>query len=315
MARYPRLLVIVVMFMLAGCGSSAPGVPVAASLDGNASQLDASIIQRSASAETKSAPSTAQPAGTAKELNVFAAASLAGAFSELGKQFESANNATLRFNLAGSQQLAQQIKEGAAADIFAAANPRQMEVAIEAGRVSAGSQQIFARNQLVVIYPQDNPAQLRQLQDLAKPNVKLVLAAEAVPVGEYTLDFLTKASELPQYTAAYKGNVLGNVVSYEENVKAVLTKVALSEADAGVVYSSDVKPEVAGQIGQIPIPDELNTLATYPIAPIIDSPFPELASQFIEYVLSPEGQHVLAKHGFIVDDGVAQPNTSRMTQP
>ena len=312
MARFASLFMMVVMMsMLAGCGSAVPNVPEAA----NASRPVTVVEQTSVPAETQSAPSTTQPAGDAQELNVFAAASLAGAFTELGKQWESANNTTLRFNFAGSQQLAQQIKEGAAADIFASANQRQLEVAIEAGRVRAGTQQIFARNRLVVIYPQDNPAQLAQLQDLAKPNVKLVLAAAAVPVGEYTLDFLAKAAELPQYTAAYKQNVLGNVVSYEENVKAVLTKVALGEADAGIVYSSDVTPEVAGQLGRIDIPDELNTLATYPIAPLSDSPNAELAGRFIEYVLSPTGQHILATYGFIVDDGVVQPSTASVTQP
>ncbi|PLS78615.1 MAG: molybdate ABC transporter substrate-binding protein [Chloroflexi bacterium] len=315
MTRYARSFVMVLIATLASCGSSTQGVPGTTSADMNATQTVASVGQASAAADTQSVPSPATPAGNAGALNVFAAASLAGAFTELAKQFESANTAMLRLNFAGSQQLAQQIKEGAAADIFASANQRQLAVAIEAGRVGAGTQQIFARNRLVVIYPQDNPAQLTQLQDLAKPNVKLVLAAEAVPVGEYALDFLTKASELPEYSAAYKQSVLGNVVSYEENVKAVLTKVALSEADAGVVYSSDVSPEVAGQVGRIDIPDELNTLAAYPIAPISDSPNAELAGQFIEYVLSPEGQDVLAKYGFIVDDGAGQPTASSVKQP
>ncbi len=255
------------------------------------------------SAASSTSPAAAAPSATTPEqpaeLNVFAAASLTGAFAEMGKNFEAANNVKLVFNFAGSQQLVQQIEQGAPADVFASANRTHLEKVIEGGQVIGGTQHMFVRNRLVVIYPRENPAELTQLQDLAKPGVKLVLATKEVPVGQYSLDFLAKASEVPQYTAAYSETVLANVVSYEENVRAVLAKVALGEADAGIVYTSDITGDATDEVGRIDIPDDLNTIAAYPIAPIKDSPNAELAQQFIEYVLSPEGQQILVKYGFI----------------
>jgi len=235
-----------------------------------------------------------------RELIVFAAASLTDAFGELGRNFEAANpGVSVTFNFAGSQQLAQQINQGAPADVFASANRAQMETAITAGEIVSGTQRTFVRNRLVVIHPHANSAGLSRLEDLGKPGVKLVLAAKEVPVGGYSLDFLRKASALPQFSSAYSETVLANVVSYEENVRAVLSKVALDEADAGIVYSSDVTLDAATQVGRIDIPDELNTLATYPIAPLKDAPQTALAEQFVAYVLSSEGQQVLVKYGFI----------------
>jgi molybdate transport system substrate-binding protein len=135
------------------------------------------------------------------------------------------------------------------------------------------------------------------LEDLAKPGVTVVLAAKEVPVGQYSLDFLAKASESGQFTAAYSETVLANVVSYEENVRAVLTKVTLGEADAGIVYTSDVGPNT--EVGRIDIPDDLNTIATYPIAPVESSQNKELAQRFVDYVLGADGQQILTKYGFI----------------
>jgi molybdate transport system substrate-binding protein len=245
-------------------------------------------------------PAVATPAGAMTTLNVFAAASLTAAFEEIGELFEASNpNATIVFNFAGSQQLAQQIIAGAPADIFASANQKQMDVVIQAGGIVAGSQQTFIRNRLVVIYPQDNPAGLRDLKDLAQPGLKLVFAAQEVPVGQYSLDFLDKAITDPAFGDSYKEDVLANVVSYEDNVKAVLTKVALGEADAGIVYTSDITEEDGAIVGRIDIPDALNVIATYPIASVKESEYMELAQAFIDLVLSQAGQDILAKHNFI----------------
>src|SRR5262249_53422713 len=158
------------------------------------------------------------------------------------------------------------------------------------GEVISGTQRIFVRNRLVVIYPKDNPAQITTLKDLAKSGVKLVLAAKAVPVGQYALDFLAKASKLPEYTDTYSPTVLANVVSYEQDVKAVLGKVTLGEADAGIVYVTDISLDAADKVGKLDIPDNLNTIATYPIATIKDSKHPDLAKKFMDYVLSPDAQ-------------------------
>jgi molybdenum ABC transporter molybdate-binding protein len=229
-------------------------------------------------------------------ITVMAAASLGEAFQELGRQFEAQHSGMrVQFNFAGSQQLAQQLAQGAEADVFASANQEQMDVAVQAGRVATGSADIFTHNQLAIIYPANNPAGLVELGDLARPGLKLVLAASEVPAGRYGLEMLEKASGHPSFSPLFKEAVLQNVVSYETNVKSVLAKVALGEADAGIVYTSDVND----QVGQIAIPEALNVSAAYPIATIQDGAHADLAGAFVDLVLSPDGQQILIKYGFI----------------
>ncbi|WIG61674.1 MAG: Molybdenum ABC transporter, substrate-binding protein ModA [Ktedonobacterales bacterium] len=243
------------------------------------------------------------PSGAASSqpvtLNVFAAASLQAAFTDIGDAFHTAHpNVTVTFNFGGSDALATQINQGAPADVFASANIKQMNVAVQGGQITSSSVQTFAHNRLVVIYPKNNPAHIATLQDLAKTGVHLVLAAQAVPVGQYALDFLTKASADPSFGASYKDAVLKNVVSYEADVKSVLTKVALGEADAGIVYITDAKTK-ADSVTTIDIPDALNSIAVYPIAPVKGSQRADVAQQFISAVLSAQGQATLAKYGFV----------------
>jgi molybdate transport system substrate-binding protein len=239
------------------------------------------------------------PAAQPITLTVMAAASLTDAFGEIGMQFEAEHpGVTVQFNFASSHQLAQQIIESAPADVFASANQKQMQVVVDAGKIAADAVTPFASNRLVVIYPKDNPAGLADLAGLSTDGLKLILAAKEVPVGQYSLDFLDKAAADPAFGADYKDVVLANVVSYEENVKSVLTKVSLGEADAGIVYTSDISSGAAEQVGNIDIPDALNVIAVYPIAAINDSAASEMAQAFVEYVASAEGQAVLAKYGF-----------------
>ena len=250
------------------------------------------------------APPPAAPATTAApepiELTVFAAASLTDAFNTIKVDFEALHpNVTLVYNFAASNALAAQLAEGAPADVFASANNAQMNVAIASGRIVTGTQQIFVRNRLAVVVPSGNPGQVETLKDLARPGLLLVLAAAEVPVGQYSLDFLDKAAADPAFGVSFKDEVLANVVSYEENVRSVLTKVTLGEADAGLVYTSDISGQAAGQVERLDIPDALNTIASYPIAPVADSAHAELAQAFVDYVRGPEGQAVLAKFGFI----------------
>ena len=233
-------------------------------------------------------------------LTVLAAASLTEAFGEIGALFESQNpGVTLSFSFAGSQALAEQLSQGAQADVFASASKKYMTAAIDANRVNSDDSQGFVTNRLVVIYPIGNIAGITQLSDLANPGLKIDLADKAVPVGQYTLDFLDKAVADPNFGEEFKAAVLANVVSYEENVKAVLSKISLGEADAGVVYVSDITVDAASKVGRLDIPDELNTIATYPIAPVSDSAHADLARAFVALVLSPEGQAILAKYNFI----------------
>jgi molybdate transport system substrate-binding protein len=233
-------------------------------------------------------------------LTIMAASSLTGAFEEIGAQFEASHpGVELEYNFAGSQQLAQQISQGAAAGVFASANQEQMDITIHSGRADRRQVRIFARNQLVIIYPQDNPARIASAADLARPGIKLVVAAKEVPVGRYTLEFLERAASSPAYGAGFEQAVLGNVVSYEANVKGVLAKVALGEADAGVVYRSDVSADAGAGVRQVEIPAALNVIAAYPIAPLLDAPDAVLAQEFVDYVLAEPGQAVLLKYGFL----------------
>jgi molybdate transport system substrate-binding protein len=235
-----------------------------------------------------------------KELYVFAAASLTGPFSELILAFEQ-NHPGVKVisNFAGSQQLAQQIAQGAPADVFASANQAQMEAAIRSGRVRAGDERVFVNNRLVVITPADNPGHITSLQELASPGLSLILAAEAVPLGKYSLIFLQQASQDPDFGTGYQDAVIKNVVSYEENVKAVLSKILLGEADAGIVYASDVPPVEAGKLMQLDIPDPLNVQAAYYLAPVNDSQVSDLAQEFIASILAPTGQDTLSRFGFL----------------
>ena len=193
------------------------------------------------------------------------------------------------------------------ADVFASANATQMNAAIDAGVIVSGTQKTFVRNRLIAIFPVDNPGQISALADLAKPGLKLDVADKSVPVGQYTLDMLDKMSKDPDYGPDFQANVLKNVVSYENDVKAVVSKVSLGEADAGIVYSTDVTPAVAPKLGSLAIPDQFNQVAAYPIAPLTEAPQPELAQQFVDYVLSDAGQQLLAGYGFITAADAAQP--------
>lgn len=234
-------------------------------------------------------------ASEARTLNVFAAASLTDAFMEIGKNFETANpGVTVTFNFAASQALGAQIEEGAPADIFASANQKEMDALITNTFIAPDAPRIFLSNKLVVIVPADNPAELKELEDLARPGLKLVLAAEEVPVGKYARQVLDQMNG--PFGTDFKDNVLVNVVSNEDNVKQVVAKVQLGEADAGIVYTSDAVG--APDLKTIEIPAELNVIANYPIAPLTASSEADLAAAFIDYVLSPDGQAVLQKWGF-----------------
>jgi molybdate transport system substrate-binding protein len=255
------------------------------------------IVALSACASTSANTSpTSAPKVT---LNVFAAASLTNAFKQISQKFQQAHsNVTVSFNFAGSQALAQQINQGAPADVFASANQTQMNVVIKSGEVDAASSKVFVHNLLVVIFPKSNPGQITTLQDLAKSGLRIVLAAASVPAGQYAVDFLGKASADASFGSAYKASVLKNVVSYETDVESVVSKVSLGEADAGIVYTTDALANTS-QLGQIAIPANLQTVATYPIAPIKGSKNAATAQQFVDYVLSADGQAVLTSFGFI----------------
>jgi molybdate transport system substrate-binding protein len=244
------------------------------------------------------APAAAQTGGAAPSvLTVFAAASLTDAFEELGALFQRGHpGITVRFNFAGSQQLAAQLEHGAAADVFASADQRWMDQVRRLG-LAAGQPVVFAHNRLVVVLPAENPARIERLEDLAQPGLKLVLAADAVPAGRYSREVLRNLSRRPGFGPDFERRVLANVVSEEENVKGVVAKVQLGEADAGMVYRTDVTPGLVAKLRALDIPAAANVVASYPIVVLAASGAPGSARAFVELVRGAEGRASLARHG------------------
>ncbi|MFL6225165.1 MAG: molybdate ABC transporter substrate-binding protein [Actinomycetes bacterium] len=221
--------------------------------------------------------------GSANEIKVFAAASLTAAFTELGQQYTSANGGTkVTFNFAGSQALATQIQQAAPADVFASADLTNMDKVKDL----VGTPQNFASNLLQIVVEKGNPKGVKTLDDLANPDLKVVLAAPDVPAGKYADEALNTAK------------VTVKPVSEEDNVKAVVTKVSLGEADAGIVYVTDV---TAGgdKVQGVDIPKDQNVTATYPIASVKAGKAQDKAQAFMDLVLSDQGQQVLKQYGFL----------------
>jgi molybdate transport system substrate-binding protein len=228
-------------------------------------------------------------------LTVLAASSLTDAFGELESTFEEQNQGIeVTTSFASSSDLLTQIQQGAPGDIFGSADEAKMETAVEEGLVDGPT--IFARNSPVVIVPANNPAGIQDFQDLAQVQAQLVLAEDGVPIADYAEDVLANADS--QYGAGFGQTVLDKVVSREANVRASANRVALGEADATFVYTSDVTEDIRHQVQVIEIPENVNVMATYPIATIAESQHPELAQEWIDLVLSDEGQRVLEEYGF-----------------
>jgi molybdate transport system substrate-binding protein len=218
-----------------------------------------------------------------RQITVFAAASLTEAFVELGRAFEASHGgARVRFSFGASSTLAQQAIHGAPADVLATADEASLQRVLGAGAVPA----IFARNRLEIAVGKGNPKKLTALADLAWPGVVLVSCAPEVPCGRFASQALAKAA----VRAAPK--------SLEENVKAVLTKVSLGEADAGIVYVTDVR-SASGRVEGVAIPDEHNVLASYPIAALKTGGNVEGGRAFVDFVLSDAGRRVLDRYGFL----------------
>jgi molybdate transport system substrate-binding protein len=232
-------------------------------------------------------------------ITVFAAASLTDAFQEIGAAFELRYPGTeVRLAFGGSPTLRLQIEQGARADVFASADSAQMEIALRSG-VALPPTQVFSRNSLVIIVPADNPGGLDSAADLAKPGLKLVLANPDVPVGAYSAQVLENLEAGAGFGTDFVERVLGNVVSRESNVKQVVARVELGEADAGMVYGSDVTPAIADDVRVISLPERFNVVASYPIALVNTAANAATARAFIDYVVSRAGQQILARHGFL----------------
>jgi molybdate transport system substrate-binding protein len=230
-----------------------------------------------------SVPSTTALSGTA---SVFAAASLTDSFKALGTAFQTAHSGTtIQLNFAGTPTLVTQIEQGASADIFASADKTNMDK-LTADGFTSGTSQVFAHNKLEIVVAAGNPKGITGLADLAKPGVIYITEAATVPAGKYALQILKSAG------------VKVTPKSLETDVKSVVSKIELGEADAGIVYVTDVKA-AGSKVTGVPIPDSVNVIATYPIVAVKGTKNSALANAFIAYVVSADGQAILQSFGFL----------------
>jgi molybdate transport system substrate-binding protein len=235
---------------------------------------------------TGGSPSAAAgSAGVIGNVSVFAAASLTESFTQIGKDFEAANpGSKVTFNFAGSSALATQINQGAPADVFASAAPKNMQTVTDAGN-GDGTPTTFVKNQLVIAVPKGNPKGIKAVADLAKPGLKVALCAEQVPCGAAATKALAAA------------NVKVTPVTLEQDVKAALSKVKLGEVDAALVYRTDAKA-AASDVDGIEFPESASAINDYPITVLKKASDKAGAQAFVAYVLSDMGKTVLTQAGF-----------------
>jgi molybdate transport system substrate-binding protein len=306
---------IITLVFLAACApgavspTAAPTAPTAAPTAAAGAEPTSAPA---AAAQPTAAPKPATAAPVTGEVVIFAASSLTDVFQDMARTFQTANpNAKVTFNFGSSSQLATQLGQGARADVFASADQTQMDNAKKADAVG-GQERVFARNRLVLITPKDNLKQIMAVKDLARDGIKFVTAQPTVPIGQYTAQMLEKAVADPAYGADFKSKVENNTVSKEDNVRQVVAKVQLGEADAAVVYSTDATPQVRDQLQIIQVPDPLQTLATYAIA-VAKGSNAAGGEAWVSYVLGTEGQATLARWGFLPPTqaaAAAQPTTA-----
>ncbi len=238
----------------------------------------------SSPSSSPSAAATSAAAAATGTITVFAAASLMGTFTQLGQQFEAAHPGdTVKFSFGASSTLATQITDGAPADVFASAAPKNMDTVVTAG--NAASPQDFAKNTAEIAVPPSNPANVTSVSDLAKSSVKVALCQPQVPCGVVAAEVFKNAG------------ITVKPVTLQPDVKSVLTQVELGNVDAGMVYVTDVKAAGA-KVKGLAIPASENASTLYPIATVSSSTHQTEAQAFVAYVLSPTGQQVLAAAGF-----------------
>jgi molybdate transport system substrate-binding protein len=243
----------------------------------------AALSVTAACGSSTSSPSSGPVKGT---VVVFAATSLTSAFNKIGTQFEQAHRGvSVRFNYSGSSSLATSIKQGAKADVFASADTTNMST-VTSSSDAVGQPKVFAKNQLEIMTAKGNPMRISSVANLAKPSVKVVLCAPSVPCGSYAGEVFRKAG------------VTVRPVSEETNVGGVVTKVTLGEADAGMVYQTDIKANES-KITGVPIPPNQNVVAEYPMVEVRGAPNAVAAKAFMNYVSSAAGQKVLTSFGFL----------------
>jgi len=259
-------------------------VLAAVAVGGCSSSSSSSASSPASSASSSASVAASSSAAATGTITVFAAASLMGTFTQLGMQFEAAHPGdTVKFSFGASSTLATQITDGAPADVFASAAPKNMDTVVNAGDASSPTD--FAKNTAEVAVPPSNPANVTSVTDLAKSSVKVALCQPQVPCGVVAGEVFKNAG------------ITVKPVTLQPDVKSVLTQVEVGNVDAGMVYVTDVKA-AGSKVKGIPIPASDNASTLYPIATVSSSKELSIAQAFVAYVLSPAGQQVLAAAGF-----------------
>jgi molybdate transport system substrate-binding protein len=237
-----------------------------------------------------------RPAEARGSITVYAAGSLREAFTAANPAFATATGTTATLNFAGSDLLATQLLNGAPADVFASANTIQVRRVTDAG-LADGPPRVFAKNRILLITPKANPGHVDGFASIAKPGVKVVLAEKAEPVGIYAREAFAKMAG-HGYPADYAQAIERNVVSDEMNEKAVVAKIALGEGDAGVVYSTDIVPQIAPQVNVFPFPSDVTPDIIYPIVALKNAQDLTAARAFVAFILG-DGRPFLKARGFL----------------
>jgi molybdate transport system substrate-binding protein len=272
-------LAVVVMSLVVGCSTDGSSPP--ASVPGSASSSGASV-----------APSTPPAA-----LTVFAAASLKKAFGDIESAYEAARpGTTLTFSFDASNALETQIEQGGPADVFASADIRNPQKLVDGG-FATGPVTPFAGNLLTVIVPSANPAGISSPLDLARPGVKVIAAGDDVPITTYANQLIANLSDEAGYPADFADKVTANIVSKEDNVAAVVSKIDLGEGDVAIVYETDARN--AASLASVAVPAGANVPATYGAVTVKASQHPAAAADFVAWLIGPEGRAILAWHGFL----------------
>ena len=277
--------ILLVALLVAACGGGPTGSPSAA----------ASTAASPAGASSASPAATS--AGTATELQIYAAASLKSVLAKVKSAYEAANaGITLTVSTDSSAALETKIEQGAPADLFLSADTASPQKVVDKG-LSSGTVVKFAENRLTVIVPTADPAKIAAPVDLAKGGVKIIACADGVPIQTYTTRWLAKVVALPAYGADFAARFTANIVSHEDNVGAIVTKVGLGEGDAGVVYVTDAKS--SDKVTAIAIPSDENVTASYGGVVIKASKGADAATAFLTWLASPSGQQILSDAGFV----------------
>jgi len=264
--------------------------------------ISAMIVAGCTSPTPTPAPaSTPTPAPVPKTtITVFAAASLSAAFNQTAAQFETLHpEVHIVYNFDSSGTLQTQIEQGAQPDVFASAATSNMNALKNKGLMNNSTVVNFAKNKLALIVPVNNPANITGLADLNRTGLKLVVCGSTVPCGKYTIQMLQTLRNTTGYGSAYYDAVVANEKSQEPSATSAVTKVATGEADVAVVYASDVQEKYQGSVKTLAIPDSLNVIATYPVGVTSGSKNQALAKMFVDYVVSADGQAIMASSHFL----------------